>query len=176
MAMAERLDQHGSEKFDNLFEENTGEPGSLGEVVDKHAGDAVILSDEESGIGKGADGGLADLVGELGQSDPADDSEESDDDAISGDAVSEVDITGSTPGVARGFGSHVALDLGAGGFEIEDIPQRVLPNMQRPHVNEELDDYDDDNPNNGKYDPKDLELLSVPGSKIIDEDSEIADA
>jgi hypothetical protein len=174
--MAGRLDHHGNEKFDELFEENTGEPGALGDIVDKHSGNIVLLPGERDGSVSGADGGLMDFVVELGSSDPDDDWEEADDDGISRDAISGVDITGTTPGLARGFGSHVPLDLGSGGFQIEEIPDRALPNMYRPRADEELDDYDDDNPNNGKYDPKDLEALSIPGSHLHDQDSDIEES
>jgi hypothetical protein len=109
----------------------------------------------------------------MGPSDPDDDWEEADTDRMSANPFAGVDITGTTPGLARGFGSHVPLDLGAGGFQIEEIPDRVLPNRNRSDAGEELDDYDDDNPNNGKYDPKDLEILSIPGSHLHDEDSDL---
>jgi hypothetical protein len=171
--MAGRLDQHGSEKFSELFDEDTGEPGSLGEIVDKHAGDAIFLAPEDNRPAKGADGGYSDIVGEMLPSDPDDFYEEGDDDLISGDAIAGVDITGTAPGLARGFGSHVPLDLGAGGFQIENIPDRALPHVNRPLADEELDDYDDDDPGNGKYDPKDLETLSIPGSGTHDEDSDL---
>ena len=173
--MAGRLDRHGSEEFNELFEENTAEPGTLAEIVDKHAGDALFLSDEKDGSVRGADGGYSDIITELGPLDPDDDWEESDDDTLSGDAIAGVDITGTAPGVARGFGSHLPLDLGAGGFQIEDIPDRALPNMHRPQADEELDDYDDDDPNNGKYDPRDLETLSIPGAKTFDLDSDLGE-
>jgi len=169
--MAGRMERHGSDKFYQLFEETTAEPGSLGEIVDKHAGDAVFLSGEQQSAAKGADSGLADFVGEMGQSDPDNDWEEREDDKISFDAVSGVDITGSTPGIARGFGSHVSLDLGSGGFQIEDIPETALSHHAVRRPGEELDDYDDDNPDNGKFDPKELEDLSIPGSHLRDQDS-----
>ncbi len=168
--MTERLDQHGSQKFNELFEENTAEPGSLAEIVDKHAGDAIFLGTENDGDVKGADGGLTDFVGSMTERDPNDFYEEDDDDSISSDAIGNVDITGSAAGVARGFGSHVPLDLGSGGFQIEEIPDRAIPNMNRAQATEELDDYDDDDSSNGKYDSRELENLSIPGSKGGGED------
>ena len=173
--MADRLNQHGSEKFDELFEENTGEPGSLAEIVDKHAGDAIFLSPLSDGDVKGADGGLGDLVGEMEPSDPDDNWEEGDDDRLSSDAIAGVDITGTAAGLARGFGSHVPLDIGSGGFQIEEIPDRALPNRNRPAPGEELDDYDDDDPSNGKYDPRELESLSIPGARTRDQDTGVGD-
>jgi hypothetical protein len=162
--MSGRLDQHGSEKFNKLFNEDTAEPGTLAEIVDKHAGDALFLSAEDDGSVKGADGGIADFVGEMGEADPDDAYEDYNDLTLTGERVGSVDITGTAEGLARGFGSHRALDLGADGFQIEEIPDRALPYTNRTGTDEELDDYDDDDPTNGKYDPKDLEGLSVPGS------------
>ncbi len=168
--MAGRLNQHGSEKFDELFEENTGAIGDLSDIVDKHAGDAVFLGGINDGSVKGADGGEADFIGEMNSSDPDDFDEERDDDSLSGQAASDVDITGTAAGIARGFGSHVPLDIGSGGFQIEEIPDRALSHLGRTLPDEELDDYDDDDPNNGKYDPRELESLSIPGGGTSNDD------
>lgn len=141
------LNRHGSEKFDQLFEQNTAEPGSLGEIVDKHAGDAVFFLDDDEGV-RGADGGIGDFIPEMNSSnedDGWDISGDDDDDGLSDEAVSTVDITGTAQGVARGFGSHLPIDLGAGGFQIKQMPDRMLPKNtpNAPGPGEELDDYDE---------------------------------
>jgi hypothetical protein len=146
------LNRHGSEKFDKLFEQNTAEPGSLSDIVDKHAGDAIFLSDSDDGGAKGADAGLADFVGEMNMRSEENDWEEVvdnwesvDDDAITSEAVSGVDITGTAQGVARGFGSHLPLDLGADGFQIKSMPNELGRGARHDALKpgEELDDYDD---------------------------------
>jgi hypothetical protein len=166
------MDRHGSEKFDDLFGENTGEPGSLAEIVDKHAGDAIFLSGEDNGSVKGADGGLSDMVGELGQLDPDEDWEDRDDDELSRDAIAGVDITGTATGVARGFGSHLPLDIGSGGFQIEDMPDGAL-NHARATADAELDDYDDDYLERPDFDSDDTEAEGVRNKKVYDLDINI---
>lgn len=167
--MAEkRLDRHGSKEAHELFDEDTAQVGSVGDIVDKHAGDAIFLTPEERDRG-GADGGEADFTAEMEPSDPSTEWEELDDEFAGADredeeGIGETDITGTAAGIARGFGSHLPQDLGSEGFEIEEIPRRALRYQGQPVPDEELDDYDDDDPDNGKYDPKDLEELSIPGS------------
>ena len=167
--MAEkRLDRHGSKEAHELFDEDTAQVGSVGDIVDKHAGDAVFLTPDQPDAG-GADGGEADFTAEMEPSDPSAEWEELDDEYAGTDredeeGIGETDITGTAAGIARGFGSHLPLDLGSGGFQIEEIPRRALRYKDQPVPDEELDDYDDDDPDNGKYDPKDLEELSIPGS------------
>jgi hypothetical protein len=180
---SERLDKHGSKKAHELFDENTAQVGSLGEVVDKHAGDSISLTDDQRSPG-GADGGEQDFVAEMNPEDPSAEWEELDDEYAASDredsqGIGETDITGTAAGIARGFGSHLPQDLGSGGFEIEEIPRRALRYQGQPAADEELDDYDDDDPNNGKYDPKDLEELSIPGAARVrskaDDDDESPD-
>lgn len=165
---AKRLDRHGSKEAHELFDEDTGQVGSVGDIVDKHAGDAVFLTPAEHNPG-GADGGEADFTAEMIPDDPSAEWEELNDeypgtDREDEEGIGETDITGTAAGIARGFGSHLPQDLGSEGFEIEEIPRRALKYQGQPMPDEELDDYDDDDPDNGKYDPKDLEELSIPGS------------
>ena len=61
---------------------------------------------------------------------------------------------GTVAGIARGFGTHLPQDIGAGGFQVETIPDSALKLPPRPLADgEELDDYDDDT-DDGKYDAK----------------------
>src|SRR5439155_5189804 len=51
-----------------------------------------------------------------------------------------LDIGGHAPGIARGFGTSVPMDIGAGGFQVRDNPlmQPVDPNQ--PISNDRLSD------------------------------------
>ena len=163
----QRMDRHGSPIVRKLFDSDTAQVGALGDIVEDHGGSDLNFSPERS-VG-GADSGESDVVAEMYIDDGFvtwDDeggplTNEGDDDQ---DTIGETDLTGLAPGIARGFGSHVAQDLGADGFEIEEIPSAVVPLLHRPASNEELDDYDDDDSSNGKFDSRDLEHLSQPGA------------
>lgn len=173
---SKRLDRHGSKESHELFDEDTAQVGALGDIVDKHAGDAVFLTPDEHDKG-GADAGEADFTAEVTPTDPSTQWEEIDDEFPGAEredeeGIGETDITGTAAGIARGFGSHLPQDLGSEGFEIEEIPRRALRYQGQVNGGEELDDYDDDDPNNGKYDPKDLEELSIPGSARAKADEE----
>jgi hypothetical protein len=82
------------------------------------------------------------------------------------DRILVTDQTGSVEGIARGFGTHLPQDLGAGGFHIEEVPDAAL-RLPRPviHAGEELDDYDD--PVDGVVDDE-LAIASQPGMNDID--------
>ena len=71
-------------------------------------------------------------------------------------------------GIARGFGTHLPQDIGAGGFQVETIPDSVLNLATRPLADgEELDDYDDD-ADDGKDDAKGkLAADSEPFSHMV---------
>ena len=61
------------------------------------------------------------------------------------EGVFATDSSGTVAGIARGFGTHLPQDIGAGGFQVETIPDSVLNGRRRPLADgEELDDYDDD--------------------------------
>ena len=131
-----------------LFDENTSEIRSLGDIVEKHAGDAVFLTPPEKSVG-GADGGEEDFEAEMLETDPAPNVGGMDDadfySADDEDGALGTDQSGTVAGIARGFGTHLPQDLGAGGFQVEAIPDRVLKMQGRPLADgEELDDYDDD--------------------------------
>jgi len=166
--MAERLDRHANKENHKLFDEDTAEVGSLGDVIEAHSGDSVRLGPPDRSVG-GADGGESDSEAEANPEDPSAEWEELDDE-FPGEAVEdeqgvgETDITGTAAGIARGFGSHLPQDLGSGGFQIEEIPSRAIGKLRPLRAGEELDDYDDDDPTNGKFDPRELESLSIPGS------------
>ncbi len=151
----ERLDKHDKIHHE-LFDENTNEIGSLGDIVEKHAGDAVFLAAPEHSPG-GADGGEEDFEAEMLEADPApNDGMDAGDfySAADEDGILGTDQTGTVEGIARGFGTHLPQDIGAGGFQVESIPDRVLNLRPRPLADgEELDDYDDDT-NEGKFDAK----------------------
>jgi len=140
----ERLDAHDKIHHE-LFDENTATVGSLGDIVEKHAGDAVFLTPPEKSVG-GADGGESDFESEMNETDPAPGEGMDPDDLYSADDEREVfatDQTGTVAGIARGFGTHLPQDIGRGGFQVEEIPNSAL--QSRPVTNgEELDDYDDD--------------------------------
>ena len=64
-----RLDKHDKIHHE-LFDEDTNQVGSLGDIVDKHAGDAVFLTPDDKDAG-GADGGEMDFEEEMNEADPA---------------------------------------------------------------------------------------------------------
>ena len=142
----ERLDKHDGIHH-QLFDEDTAQVGSLGDIVEKHAGDAVFLTPPEKSVG-GADGGEADFEAEMLEADPAPNTGMDGDDLYSEDNEDEAfatDQTGTVPGIARGFGTHLPQDIGRDGFQVETIPDRALQFQGRPRADgEELDDYDDD--------------------------------
>ena len=142
----ERLDRHSGIHHE-LFDEDTAQVGSLGDIVEKHAGDAVFLGPREKGVG-GADGGYSDWEAEMNEADPAANEGMDPADLYSAEdetGVFATDGTGTVEGIARGFGTHLPQDLGAGGFQVESIPDSVLKLTPRPLADgEELDDYDDD--------------------------------
>ena len=151
----ERLDRHDAVHH-ALFDEDTGQVGSLGDIVEKHAGDAVFLTPPEKSL-NGVDGGEADFEAEMLETDPAPSDGMDDADLYSAgdeDSIFSTDQTGTVEGIARGFGTHLPQDIGAGGFQVETIPDRVLKLRGKPLAEgEELDDYDDDT-DDGKFDAK----------------------
>ncbi len=166
----ERLDKH-SKIHHELFDENTNTVGSLGDIVEKHAGDAVFLTPEEKSVG-GADGGLSDWEAEMTEADPAPNVGMDPDDLYSeGDetGLPSADQTGTVAGIARGFGTHLPQDFGNGGFQVEEVPDTVLglpPRVLRD--GEELDDYDDDNNEDEDADTDDvIARASEPGVNAI---------
>ena len=151
----ERLDKHDAVHHE-LFDEDTNQIGSLGVIVEKHAGDAVFLTPPERSR-NGVDGGEEDFEAEMLESDPAPNTGMDEADLYSaGDEkdVFSTDQTGTVEGIARGFGTHLPQDIGRGGFQVESIPDRALKMRGRPLADgEELDDYDDDT-DTGKDDAK----------------------
>lgn len=161
----DRLESHGSAKAKELFEQNTATIGSLGDIVESHSDGLVLVPEHSSG---GADAGEADFVAEMNPNDPSGEWEGLDDEFPGTDdedteGIGETDLTGTAKGIARGFGSHLPQDLGRDGFQIEEIPARAIGLMGARDADEELDDYDDDDSTNGKYDSGDLGRLSEPG-------------
>ncbi len=142
----ERLDKHDKIHHE-LFDEDTNQIGSLGDIVEKHAGDAVFLTPPEKSPND-VDGGEMDFEAEMLQTDPAPNDGMDDADLYSAadeDGILSTDQSGTVSGIARGFGTHLPQDFGAGGFQVESIPDRVLNLIPRPLADgEELDDYDDD--------------------------------
>ena len=142
----ERLDKHDGIHHE-LFDEDTSQVGSLGDIVEKHAGDAVFLTPPEKSVG-GADGGLSDWEAEMLEADPAPDAGMDAADLYSAeneDSIEGTDGSGTVAGIARGFGTHLPQDIGAGGFQVESIPDSALNSPPRFLADgEELDDYDDD--------------------------------
>lgn len=130
-----------------LFDEDTNQIGSLGDIVEKHAGDAVFLTPAEKSPND-VDGGEEDFEAEMLETDPAPSDGMDDADLYSAsdeDGILGTDQSGTVTGIARGFGTHLPQDIGAGGFQVEAIPDRVLSMTPRPLAEgEELDDYDDD--------------------------------
>jgi hypothetical protein len=140
----------------DLFDEDTNQIGSLGDIVEKHAGDAVFLTPPEKSVG-GADGGEMDFEAEMLEADPAPNDGMDDEDFYSASdetGTLGTDQSGTVAGIARGFGTHLPQDFGAGGFQIEAIPDRALRLQGRPPADgEELDDYDDET-DEGKFDAR----------------------
>lgn len=141
-----RLDEHDKIHHE-LFDEDTDQIGSLGDIVEKHAGDAVFLTPAEKSPND-VDGGEMDFEAEMLEADPAPSDGMDDADLYSAsdeDGILGTDQSGTVAGIARGFGTHLPQDLGAGGFQVEAIPDRVLNMTPRSLADgEELDDYDDD--------------------------------
>ncbi len=168
--MAQRLDKHDKIHHE-LFDEDTNQVGSLGDIVDKHAGDAVFLTPDEKSVG-GADGGESDFEDEMNEADPAEREGMDPDDLYSADNerdIYQTDQTGTVEGIARGFGTHLPQDLGRDGFQVEEIPRRALKFRDLPAraEGEELDDYDDDT-DGGKYDANPaLTQASQPGANAV---------
>ena len=129
----ERLDKHDKIHHE-LFDEDTNQVGSLGDIVDKHAGDAVFLTPDDKDVG-GADGGEMDFEDEMNETDPA---------AGRGhgpgrpvlrrrrDDIFQTDQTGTVQGIARGFGTHLPQDIGRDGFQVEEIPRKALQYRDQP--------------------------------------------
>jgi hypothetical protein len=158
-----RLDRHDKIHHE-LFDENTAQVGSLGDVVESHAGHAVFFSDGERGTG-GVDAGESDFTAEMLPSDPADDPDVDPDDLYADeDQIWSTDQTGTVEGIARGFGTHLPQDLGRDGFHVEEIPDSALKFQNRVvRDGEELDDYDDKQ-GDGKFDQDaKLSRMSQPG-------------
>jgi hypothetical protein len=134
-----RLDRPDKVHHD-LFDENTNEIGALGDIVEKHAGDAIFLTPAERSV-TGVDAGEGDFEAEMLPTDPLDDEDDGvpylDEDSKNWGT----DQTGTVTGIARGFGTHLPQDLGAGGFQIEAMPDKAL--QPRVPPTGELDDYDD---------------------------------
>ena len=151
----ERFDKHDAIHH-ALFDEDTNEVGSLGDIVEKHAGDAVFLTPPEKSVG-GADGGEADFEAEMLEADPAPNTGMDEADLYSAedeDSVFSTDQSGTVEGIARGFGTHLPQDIGRDGFQVETIPDQALNLKARPLADgEELDDYDDDT-DTGEFDAK----------------------
>jgi len=167
-----RLDKHDKTHHE-LFDENTSQVGSLGDVVEAHAGDAVFLTPDEKSVG-GADAGESDFESEMIPTDPDDEEVDPEDMYTGEEEVWGTDQTGTVEGIARGFGTHLPQDLGRDGFHVEELPDAALKYQSRVvHAGEELDDYDDDDDTNGNYDPGDkLALLSQPGMNSVDADED----
>ena len=142
----ERLDKHDAIHH-ALFDEDTAQVGSLGDLVEKHAGDAEFLAVPEKSP-NGVDGGEADFEAEMLMADPAAREDRDPADMYSPDNETgslSVDQTGTVAGIARGFGTHLPQDIGAEGFQVETLPNSALYSPGPPLADgEELDDYDDD--------------------------------
>ena len=169
-----RLDKH-SKVFHELFDEDTAQIGSVGDIVTKHAGDAVFLTPDEDSP-NGVDGGESDFEDEMNETDPAEDEEMDDDDLYSAEneqGIFATDLTGTVDGIARGFGTHLPQDLGKDGFQVEEIPNRALQYDGRVlQEGEELDDYDDE-AKTGKFDADPaLTQASQPGANVVQNSSD----
>lgn len=141
----ERLDKHDAIHH-ALFDEDTAQVGSLGDLVEKHAGDAEFLAVPEKSP-NGVDGGEADFEAEMLMADPAAREDRDPADMYSPDNETgslSVDQTGTVAGIARGFGTHLPQDIGAEGFQVETLPNSALFAPRLLADGEELDDYDDD--------------------------------
>ena len=140
----ERLDKHDAIHH-ALFDEDTAQVGSLGDIVEKHAGDAEFLAAPQKSP-NGVDGGEADFEAEMLMADPAAHEDQNPSDMFSPDNETgevSVDQTGTVAGIARGFGTHLPQDIGAEGFQVETLPNSALFAPQPLADGEELDDYDD---------------------------------
>ena len=171
----ERFDKHDKVHHE-LFDEDTNQIGSLGDIVEKHAGDAVFLTPPERSVG-GADGGEEDFEAEMLGADPSpNDGMDAADFYSAPDAagILGTDQSGTVAGIARGFGTHLPQDIGAGGFQVEIIPDRALKLQGRPLAEgEELDDYDDDT-DTGKDDARGkLAADSEPFAHAISADPDV---
>lgn len=167
----ERLDRH-DEIHHELFDEDTAQIGSLGDIVEAHAGDAVFLTPKEKSIG-GTDSGLSDFTAEMLESDPANDRTDPMDfySAQDEDQVWSTDQTGTVAGIARGFGTHLPQDLGPGGFHIEEIPDQALEMRNNVlDANNELSDYDSEN-NDDVVTNARGQSISQPGVNNISKES-----
>jgi hypothetical protein len=178
------MQQHGSKMARVLFEGDTPKVRSLWGLVDEHAGDAVFLANEdEQETDADIDDDEQDFMDEINEEEEDvydtpvfDPDERSADDADDdSDEFGETDIVNADTGIARGFGSNVPIDSGDTGFQIEEIPRRALAGRAKADDGEELDDYDDDDPSNGKFDPRDLEELSIPSSARVRNQKEDTD-
>jgi hypothetical protein len=173
--MSKRLDKHDKIHHE-LFDEDTAQVGSLGDIVEKHAGDAIFLTPAERSYG-GADGGESDFEEEMNATDPAADEGMDPDDLYSAEderGIFQTDQTGTVEGIARGFGTHLPQDLGRDGFQVEEIPRRALQYRDQPARGdgEELDDYDDDK-QEGVYDANPaLSQASQPGANAVQKTQE----
>ncbi len=133
--MTERLDQHGSQKFNELCSKRTRpSPAHLAEIVDKHAGDAVFLGTENDGDVKGADGGLSDFVGSMTERDPERLSTRSRttttrSPAMRSAACRHLRLGGGSSRVASAAMSRSILARAA--FRSRTFPDRAIPNMNR---------------------------------------------
>ena len=148
----QRMDRHGSPTARKLFESDTSQVGALGDIVEDHDGDRFNLSSERSRAG--ADPGESDLAAQMDFDDPQEifdeeggEIKQTGQDRI--DLAGETDIAGTASGIARGFGSHLPQDLGADGFQIEEIPVAASSIKHNAGSNGELDDYDDVDSVNG---------------------------
>ncbi len=169
-----RLDKHDKIHHE-LFDEDTSQIGSLGDIVEKHAGDAVFLTPAEKSPND-VDGGEEDFEAEMLEADPAPNDGMDDADFYSAadeDGTLGTDQSGTVAGIARGFGTHLPQDIGAGGFQVEAIPDRVLKLRDRPLAEgEELDDYDDDT-DGGKDDARGrLAADSEPFAHAVSSDTD----
>ena len=71
-----------------------------------------------------------DFVEEMGMADPDPDADVEDSDFITGaEHDRSVDITGTATGIARGMATHLPLDLGADGFQIEEAESSGDPRL-----------------------------------------------
>jgi len=171
-----KLNAHGSDIVRALFEEDTNEVKTVGDIVDKHSGDAFVLTPGIRG-NRGADEGEAEFEEDVLPIDPSEEWESIDDEFPGEDdedeeGIGETDLTGTAAGIARGFGSHLPQDLGADGFQIEEVPDIATTTVIARSTNEELDDYDDENDQNGKFDSGDLADVEQPGANIVQKQQE----
>ncbi|MGI4787400.1 MAG: hypothetical protein ACRYFS_00975 [Janthinobacterium lividum] len=168
----ERFDKHDAIHH-QLFDEDTNQIGSLGDIVEKHAGDAMFLTPAEKSPND-IDGGEADFEAEMLETDPAPNTGMDEADLYSAEDEDETfstDQSGTVPGIARGFGTHLPQDIGRDGFQVESIPDQALHLRTRPLADgEELDDYDDDT-SASKDDAKGkLAAASQPFTHMVSED------